>query len=85
MPPSSSKIRIELTADELQAVVKLAEDQIFRVKFIDPKMPGHKRNGEEIQAAESALAALKACLPKHLGLRSPTHSDVVTTPKTRPA
>ena len=79
----SSKIRVDLSADELQAVIKLAEDQIFRVKFIDPKMPGHKKNAEELHAAESALGVLKQALPKQFGMRTPTESDVHLSSKAK--
>jgi hypothetical protein len=58
--PSVPKIHIELTAAELQATITLAEDQLFRVKFIDPNMPGHRANPDQVQAAESALHRLKA-------------------------
>jgi hypothetical protein len=69
-------IHIDLTEVELLALIKLAEDQLFRIKFIDPKMPGHRRNAGEVASGEAALSTLKTYLPKHLGQRSPSHSDV---------
>jgi hypothetical protein len=36
------KITVQLTAAELQALVTPSENQFFRLKFIDPKMPGYK-------------------------------------------
>ncbi len=58
-------VRIELSVEQLQANIRFLEDQIFRVKFIDPKIPGNRTNLEHINAAESALAvmqeALKTC------------------------
>jgi hypothetical protein len=56
---SEQKIRFQLTIDQVKAVATLLEDQVFRVKFIDPKMPGYKKNPEQVQAAESALSVLK--------------------------
>jgi hypothetical protein len=54
------KIDVQLTVDEIRAIVTLTEDQLFRVKFIDPHMPGHRANPDRVQAAESALHRLKA-------------------------
>ena len=31
------KITVQLTVEELQALVTLAENQFFRIKFLDPK------------------------------------------------
>lgn len=78
---ASSKIHVELSADELQALIKLADDQLFRVKFIDPKMPGYKNDLEQLHAAESALSTLKHCLPLTKALQSKNPSNIHITPK----
>ncbi|HYP06897.1 MAG TPA: hypothetical protein VER03_11760 [Bryobacteraceae bacterium] len=57
--PSEQKVRLQLTVEQVKAVATLLEDQVFRVKFIDPKMPGYKKNPEQVLAAEAALAILK--------------------------
>ena len=57
--PSEQKVRLQLTVEQVKAVTTLLEDQVFRVKFIDPKMPGYKKNPEQVMAAEAALALLK--------------------------
>lgn len=57
--PAEQKVRLQLTVEQVKAVTTLLEDQVFRVKFIDPKMPGYKKNPEQVLAAESALALLK--------------------------
>jgi hypothetical protein len=57
--PSDQKVRLQLTVEQVKAVTTLLEDQVFRVKFIDPKMPGYKKNPEQVVAAEAALAILK--------------------------
>ena len=71
-----TKIHVELTADELQAVITLTENQLFRAKFIDPKMPGHKGNSEEVRAAESALYTLRAATNKQHPVKKPGPSDI---------
>jgi len=52
------KISVALTLDELQAVLTLAENQLFRVKHIDPKIPGYIVHPEELQVASSAVQVL---------------------------
>ena len=56
------KISVALTLDELQALVTLADNQLFRVKYIDPKMPGYIIHPEELEVANSALQILSEAL-----------------------
>ena len=56
------KISVELTLEELQAVVTLADNQLFRVKYIDPKMPGHKSSPEDLENARVAVQVLRDAL-----------------------
>jgi hypothetical protein len=78
MPTTADpKIRLELSLQELKAVTALVEDQLFRVKFIDPKIPGHKNDPEQLRAAESALANLKERLQVKKAPASSFHSPIV--------
>ena len=56
---STKTITVALTVEELKALIALASDQLFRREFIDPKMPGSKRNSEEISLCKSALGRLQ--------------------------
>jgi hypothetical protein len=56
------KIKFELSLDELQALITLTENQFFRIKFLDPKMPGYKGRPAEVEAAQSAIVVLKESL-----------------------
>jgi hypothetical protein len=58
---------MHFTAEELQALVTLSENQLFRVKYIDPKMPGYKRDAEGFRAAQSAVGLLHDALDKEKG------------------
>jgi hypothetical protein len=58
------KITVQLSLDELQSLIKLTENQFFRIKFIDPKMPGYKAHPSELEAAQSAVAVLKEALSR---------------------
>ena len=52
-------VTLKLTTKELEVLTTLVSDQLFRKEFIDPKMPGYKKNPEQVQDAESALSVLK--------------------------
>ncbi|MGD0500767.1 MAG: hypothetical protein ABSC23_20315 [Bryobacteraceae bacterium] len=56
------KISVQFTLEELQAAVTLASNQMFRVKYIDPKMPGYVTNPVEFNASKAALQALQDAL-----------------------
>ena len=64
-----AKMSIELTMEELQALVTLADNQLFRVKYIDPKLPGHKARPDELLAAQSAVQVLQNALKAKKGFR----------------
>jgi len=63
------KITLQLTAEELQALVTLSQNQFFRLKYIDPKMPGYKVHPEELRAAQSAVQVLQDALKKEKGFK----------------
>ena len=71
------KIRIELTVEELQALVTLAENQFFRMKFLDPKIPGYKAKPEEMKAAQSAVATIHKALNEEKGFTARTAQGVI--------
>jgi hypothetical protein len=63
------KIMVQLTAEELRALVKLSDNQFFRLKYIDPKMPGYKADQEELRTAQSAVRVLQDALKKEKGFK----------------
>ena len=63
-------ISLSLTVDQIKALLQISQNQIFRLKFLDPKMPGYKARPGELEAAESAVQALMAAL-KEGRLRTP--------------
>jgi hypothetical protein len=63
----SKKIKLELSSQELQALTTLAENQLFRMRYIDPKLPGYKIEPETLQAAQSATALLSEAMKKQRG------------------
>ena len=65
-----AKIGIELTMEELQALLTLASNQFFRMKYIDPKLPGHKERPDELRAAQSAVQVLETALKAKKGIKA---------------
>ena len=61
------KIKLDLSPQELQALTTLAENQFFRMKYIDPKMPGYSITPETFRAAQSATALLSEAVKKDRG------------------
>jgi len=61
------KIKLDLSPQELQALTTLAENQFFRMKYIDPKMPGYSITPETFRAAQSATALISEAMKKERG------------------
>ena len=57
------KISVSLTVEELKIIVHLADNQLFRMRFIDSKMPGHYNDVEELKSAQSAVGVLRDRIP----------------------
>jgi hypothetical protein len=55
-------VALKLTLEELRLLTTLASDQVFRRQFIDPRMPGHKTNSEEMSLGKSLVARLRLML-----------------------
>lgn len=79
MPQYPARVRVEMSVEELQASIQFLADQIFRVKFIDPKIPGNQSNVRQIRAAESALLLLQEALKTRSGPR-PTRINEIQLP-----
>lgn len=70
------KISVALSLEELQALVTLADNQLFRVKYIDPKMPGYIVHPEELQVANAALQVLGEALKTAKEAKNRTATEV---------
>ena len=64
-----AKITIAFTVEELQALLTLADNQFFRMKYIDPKIPGHKERPDELRAAQSAVQLLQNAVKAEKGFK----------------
>ena len=52
-------ITVKLTEQELALLTTLASDQLFRRQFIDPRMPGHRPNSEEMNQSKALVGRLR--------------------------
>jgi hypothetical protein len=61
---SRKRITVQFTIEELEVLIGLADSQLFRAKYIDPKMPGYRPDPARMQAGQSALSLLQDALKK---------------------
>ena len=64
-----SPVTVKLTPSELRLLATLASDQLFRREFIDPKMPGHHANPEELQVGKKLVERLQRIAERANGVR----------------
>lgn len=50
---------MQLTFQELEVLLPLATDQLFRNEFIDRRIPGFQKSLQDIQAAKAMLNQIK--------------------------
>ncbi|WP_321474201.1 hypothetical protein [uncultured Paludibaculum sp.] len=53
---------VKLSTREIELLISLASDQLFRREFIDPKMPGHISKPEDITQGKALINRLKGIL-----------------------
>ena len=61
-------ISISLSLEQLEVLVTLSDNQLFRMKYIDPKMPGHKTTPGTLENARTAVLVLQEALKKVKGV-----------------
>jgi len=67
----TKKFKLDLSPEELKTLTTLAENQFFRMKYIDPKMPGYSIAPEVFRASQSAVALLSDARMKEVSRLSP--------------
>jgi len=77
-----TQINLKLTVRELELLVALASDQLFRREFIDPKMPGHRANLEEVGMGKALVSRLRTVLDPNSARK--TAPDSSSARKTTP-
>jgi hypothetical protein len=55
-------INLTLSTEQVRALLQISQNQLFRLRFLDPKMPGYKARPGEVEDAASAIKVLEAAL-----------------------
>ncbi len=65
-------ISVKLTLEQLESLLALADNQLFRMKFIDTKMPGYTSRPHNLQVATSAVQVLQEAFKSAKGFGAKT-------------
>ena len=75
-----AQISVNFTVEQVKALLQISQNQLFRLKFLDPKMPGYKPRPGEVENAEAAVKVLEAALKIE---RKKPEDDLWATPQRR--
>jgi len=68
------QLSVKVSVQEIKALLELVDNQLFRMKFIDSRIPGHIANPEQLALATSAIDTLKKTYNKAMGIQAPVKS-----------
>lgn len=57
-------ITVRLPEEEIELLIRLASEQLFRREFIDPKVPGHKARPDEVRMGKEVIRRLRLLLDR---------------------
>ena len=61
-------IKLTLTGEELRVLATLADNELFRMRFVDPRLPDYRIDPEVFRAAQSVTAKLSEIMKRERGL-----------------
>jgi len=59
------RITLKLTVEELKLLTTLAADQLFHQEFIDPRMPGHRSNRNDLTLGKTLVGRMRLMVSPH--------------------
>src|SRR5260370_19314975 len=62
------QLSVKMSVQELKSLLELVDNQLFRMKFIDSRIPGHIANPEQLALATAAIDTLKKTYNKAMGI-----------------
>ncbi len=74
-----TRITVKFTARELELLSSLASDQLFRIEFIDSRLPGFKSNVGELSLGKQLVTRLRSMADR--ASRTPQAKNVVAALK----
>jgi hypothetical protein len=66
-----TQINLKFTTRELDLLSSLAADQLFRREFIDPRLPGHRSNPEDIVLGKRLVERMRIQVDRANGIVTP--------------
>jgi len=63
-------VAIKMSAEELRALLEMVDNQLFRMKYIDSKIPGHRNKPEELKLATAAVGILREAFKRARGIKT---------------
>jgi hypothetical protein len=63
-------VAIKMNAEELRALLEMVDNQLFRMKYIDSKIPGHRKKPEELKLAAAAVGILREAFNRARGIKT---------------
>ena len=63
-------VAIKMSAEELRALLEMVDNQLFRMKYIDSKIPGHQKKPEELKLAAAAVGILREAFNRARGIKT---------------
>jgi hypothetical protein len=62
------QLSVKMSVPELKALLELVDNQLFRMKFIDSRIPGHIAKPEELALATATIDTLRKTYNKAMGI-----------------
>jgi hypothetical protein len=66
-----TRVTVKLNAKELDLLIGLASDQLFRREFIDSRVPGYTDNAADLSLGKKLIERLRVVSDRTQGVRLP--------------
>ena len=70
-----TQISLKFTTREIELLSSLAADQLFRREFIDPRLPGHRSNPEEVTLGKKLVERMRLTADRVKKLPAPKRNS----------
>jgi hypothetical protein len=61
-------LTVKVSLQQLKSLLEVVDNQLFRMKFIDSRIPGHIPKPEELALATAAIDTLRKTYNKAMGI-----------------
>ncbi len=60
---------VKFTTAEIELLLSLTSDQLFRIEFIDPRLPGYKSNAADLALGKQLVERLRLAAEHAKGVK----------------